>query len=186
MDPSSRDVTLLLERVRKGEAGAADALLALVYDELRATARRAFGRGREMTLQPTSLVHEAWLKLAGNLNGLDNRGHFLAVASKAMRQVLTDHARGRLREKRGSGDRGVTLVSTDGLDSDPGFELIALNDSLAKLEQLNPRHARVVELRFLGGLTIEEAARELQVSPSTVEEDWAMARAWLRTELSCD
>lgn len=180
---SEGDLTGLLRRAKEGDRGAHDQVFAQVYDELRAAARR-IGSGPGATLQPTALVHEAWLKLAPNLGRVNDRVHFFVVASMAMRQVLADHARGARREKRGSGRERVALaesqVEAPGADAD----LCALDESLGQLAELNPRHARVVELRVFGGLTIDEVATELGVSHSTIESDWAMARAWLWRRLA--
>ncbi len=181
---ASHDVTRLLGRVRDGDEGAAGQLLPLVYDELRGLARAVFsGQRGDHTLQPTALVHEAWIKLAGNLGSIEDRRHFFAISARAMRQVLADHARGRSRKKRGGGQRQVS-IDFDGVPAAaPGVDLVALDDSLTRLAGLNERHARVVELRLLGALTIAETAEALGVSHGTVESDWAMARAWLRNEL---
>ncbi len=181
---SSNRVTALLEAHGAGDPTALDQLLPLVYEEMRALASRAFrSAGAAHTLQPTAVVHEAWMKLAGGLSRVNDRAHFLAVASRAMRQVLTDHARGVRAAKRGERCKGITLSEAlDGQDS-ATVDLVTLDDSLDRLGRLRPRHARVVELRFFGGLTIAEAAKALDVCPATVESDWAMARAWLRREL---
>ena len=182
---SSHEVTRLLSRLRDGDEGAAEQLLPLVYDELHSLAQAVFsGQRRGHTLQPTALLHEAWIKLAGNLDSLDDRRHFFVVAARAMRQVLADHARGKNRQKRGGAKRQVTLDADLGPAAVTGVDLVALEDSLSKLAELNERHARVVELRMLGTLTIAETADVLNVSHGTVKSDWAMAKAWLRTELS--
>jgi len=180
------DVTRILSAIEQGDPSAAEQLLPLVYDELHALARGIFSDQRgDHTLQPTALVHEAWLKLAGSLGDLEGRRHFFVLASRAMRQVLTDYARGQLRQKRGGGRHQVTLEAD--LAAAPAavreVDLVALDDSLCRLAELNERHARVVELRFLGGLTIDETADVLGVSHGTIESDWAMAKAWLRSEL---
>lgn len=184
-DPNPpKDVTALLQRHRGGDAAALQDLLERTYDELRVLSRRAFGGQQPgQTLQPTALLHEAWLKLGGKLDAVSDRQHFFALAARAMRQVLTDHARARSSQKRGGGVRSVTLHD----DSAGGFEgddLVALDEVLERLSAFNERHARVVELRVFGGLTIAETAAALEVATSTVESDWAMARAWLRSELA--
>jgi len=177
-------ITRLLREARAGQKGAAEALLPLVYDQLRGLAGAHFAREASgHTLQPTALVHEAWLRFAGHLDGLEDRQHFFALASRAMRQVLTDHGRGARRQKRGDGARRVTLQGELGEPAEAGLDLLEFADLLAKLEELHPRHARVVELRVLGGLTIDEAAEVLGVSHGTIEADWFTARAWLRTKL---
>lgn len=183
--PDPQTITRLLQAARNGEAGAADSLLPLVYGELGRLAVRIFaGERAEHTLQPTALIHEAWIKLAGGMGKLENRRHFYAVASQAMRQVLNDHARALAAEKRGSRRPRVTLDEAfDGARS-TALDLVELNELLAHLEERNPRHGRLVELRVFGGLTIAEAAEVLGVSAATVERDWFMARAWLRTKLA--
>jgi RNA polymerase sigma factor (TIGR02999 family) len=179
------EVSRLLERVRAGEAGARDQLADLVYRELHQLARQQFAaQPGGHTLQPTALVHEAWLKLARHLDAVEGRRHFLALASTAMRQVLIDHARGGARDKRGGGACSIALETGDEPAGAREFDLVAFDDCLRRLSELNPRHARLVELRFLGMLTIDEAAEELGVSHGTVENDWRMARAWLRTKLA--
>ncbi len=180
-------ITRLLDDVRSGGTRAGDSLLDFVYGELGALARVHLARTGEAghTLQPTALVHEAWLKIATHLEGLRDRQHFFAVASRAMRHVLTDHAKARARRKRDDG--GLRVVLHEGLVDGHGrdeIDLVDLDDSLRKLARLDPRHARVVELRIFGGLTIAETARELSVSHTTVEHDWFTAKAWLRRELA--
>lgn len=182
---SPPSVTRLLGRIRAGDADASTELLPIVYAELRGLAAAVFSdQNPGHTLQPTALVHEAWLKLAPNLDGFDDHRHFFIVAAKAMRQVLTDHARGKLAVKRGGGARRVTLDSAISPVMASGVDLLALHEALEKLTGLNERHARVVELRLFGALTIDETAEALGVSHGTVESDWAMAKAWLRSELS--
>ncbi|MCA9293410.1 MAG: sigma-70 family RNA polymerase sigma factor [Phycisphaerales bacterium] len=161
-------------------------LLPAVYEELRALASAYFGGRGGSTLQPTAIVHEAYMKLArvGDASrAWESREHFLAVAARAMRQVLINHAEARRAEKRGGRWERVTLA---GLDDTPSFgevEPIDLADALAELEHLDERQCRVVECRFLAGMTIEETAAALSISKRTVELDWRMARAWLRTRL---
>ncbi len=185
-DPAHQSFTQLLQSARVGKTEAGESLLELAYAELGELARVHFGPRRPgHTLQPTALVHEAWLKLAGHLGRIEDRQHFFAVASRAMRQVLADHARTRKRKKRGGDRPRVTLDQDLGADgASEGIELVDLDDTLSRLFRLNERHARVVELRIFGGLTVAEVADELHVSLSTVEKDWFMARAWLHTELS--
>ncbi len=183
-DPKST-VTQLLRDVQSGETDASESLLDLVYDELRGLASALFARERDgHTLQPTALVNEAWLRLADHLDHVEDRVHFFAIAAQAMRRVLVDHARRCRRKKRGDGYQRVTLDDRLGWVQSEGYELVELDDSLTRLATLNPRHARVVELRILGGLTIAEAASVLGVSTSTIECDWFTAKAWLRTELA--
>jgi len=178
------DVTELLDRAREGDPSAAERLLPIIYDEMSGIARGVFARQRAgHTLQPTALVHEAWLKLAGNLQGAKDRTHFFVIAAKAMRQVLTDHARGRGRQKRGADAHRVTLGAFSEPSTSDEFDLVALDDSLRRLAELDERQAKIAELRLLGSLTIPETAEVLGISTSTVDEDWAMAKAWLRREL---
>lgn len=177
-------ITRLLQSVRAGDASAGGSLLAITYAELGQIARKHFSsQPRGHTLQPTALVHEVWLKLAGHLDGVEDRRHFFALASRAMRQVLADHARGRDRAKRGSGQPRIALDESTPPAGTTEIELVDLDDSLRRLASLNERHARVVELRVFGGLTIAETAAVLDVSHTTIESDWFTARAWLHTEL---
>ncbi len=162
-----------------------DELFRLVYGELKALARGALGAQRAShTLQPTALVHEAWLNLASSFQEPESRGHFLAVAAKAMRQVLQDHARAQRAAKRGQRAVGVEVGSAAAdAPAEPPADLIALDDALSRLAELNERHAKIAELRILGGLTMPEIADEVGVSLRTIETDWTIARAWLRTKL---
>lgn len=156
-----------------------------MYDELQHVANLLFANERRgHTLQPTALIHEAWLKIEGRLDGVEDRKHFFAIASRAMRQVLADHARGAGRLKRGERNKRVTLHENVTESPSTGIDLVELDDLFRRLSELNSRHAQVVELRVLGGLTIAETAEVLEVSHSTVESDWFTSRAWLRRELT--
>ena len=178
------NVTWLLERIRIGDESAGEQLMDLVYSEIRALAGAIVrNNGQMRTLQPTALVHEAWLKLAGNLDHVEGRHHFFALAAKSMRQVLADHAKAGRRLKRGGGCERITLFEHDGATSDAGVDLIEFHEVLQRLSELSERQGRVVELRLLGALTIEETADVLGVSPGTVKTDWSMARSWLQREL---
>jgi RNA polymerase sigma factor (TIGR02999 family) len=161
-----------------------DDLLPQIYDDLRKLAARYLrGERAGHTLQPTALVHDAYLRLAGrDVVTWQNRAQLFAVAAQAMRHALVDHARGRLREKRGGGAIRVTLDDEALGAGEPDADLVALDDALRALEALDPQKSRVVELRYFGGLTIEETARVLALSPATVKRDWTLARAWLRRE----
>jgi RNA polymerase sigma factor (TIGR02999 family) len=172
--------TRLILDLKAGGSQAAAALLPLVYDELRQIARRLLAeQGRGHTLQPTALVHEAWLRLADQtLAGGADHAHFLRLGARAMRFVLVDHARARMADKRGGGGRKVTL-EIDELAIEPGPDLLALDDALVQLGQVDPELVRLVELRFFGGLSHEEIAQNLGVSLRTVERSWRLARAFL-------
>lgn len=166
-----------------GEVDASEALYEAVYAQLRSMAGAAFASDRGHLLQPTALVHEAWLKLEGHLGRLEDQRHFLRVAARAMRQVLANYAESMRTRKREA--RRVELTTLSGIEGRPteSFDALALEEALEQLSRLNSRHARVVEMRFLCALTIEETAEALEVSCSTVESDWVMARAWLRQHL---
>jgi len=188
--PPLGEATRLLQAVREGDAGAGERLVELLYGELHALGER-HGR-RDQTLAPTALVHEVWLKLEGHLAHFADRRHFLAAASQAMRQVLANHARAERALRRGGGRVVVTLDGNrDGRggsdlaanSTNAELDLVALDDSLRRLAELDARQARVVELRFLCSLTIPETADVLGVSEGTVKSDWVMAQAWLRREL---
>ncbi len=179
-------VTQLLKAAGEGQSDVLDELLPLVYDELRHIAHGQLRRERSShTLNTTALVHEAYLKLVDqNDVTWKNRAHFYGVAAQAMRRILIDYARTRTRKKRGGKQQRVSLKESLGLFSDEqSEELLALDESLQRLESINPRHGRVVECRFFGGLTIEETAAALDVSTATVSRDWQLARAWLKRDL---
>lgn len=181
----ARTVTIMLDRIATGDARAAEELLPLVYDELRAMAGSNMNRqAASHTLQPTALVHELYLKVTGAREGFANRAHFMAVAATAMRQILTDHARRKRAQKRGGDGHRVDIDPGNLADPASAIDAVALDDALTKLAELDPRRHRVVELRFFGGLTVEEVADLLEVSRSTVEADWRSARAWLAVELA--
>ena len=176
------DVTQLLEAAAAGDPRAAADLLPLVYDELRKlAAARLAGEPTGHTLEPTALVHEAYLRLVGGGTRYADRGHFFAAAATAMRHILIDAARRRLAGKRGGGAGRVPL---DGLPApEPDEELVALHDALDRLAAADPPKARLVELRYFAGLTGEQAAAVLGISPATADRHWAFARAWLQAEV---
>lgn len=178
-------MTQLLESYSAGDREVLDELLGLVYEELRKVARaRMRGERPGHTLQTTALVHEAYVELV-RLDRIEyrNRAHFFAIAARAMRRVLADHAVRRGAQKRG-GDRVAVPLEEAGLAAEgPSVDLLALREALDRLEDLEPRHARVVECRLLAGLTLDETAEALDVSAATVSRDWALARAWLNREL---
>ncbi len=179
------DLTQLFAEFSDGKSGAADKILALVYDELRRLAAQKLAReGPGLTLQPTALVHEAWLRIGGQEDAdWRDRRYFFAACGEAMRRILVDNARARAREKRG-GDRerieldsGLEALPTDSLD------LLALDEAMDKLEAEAPRKARLVELRFFAGMEIEQAALALSISRATADRDWAFAKAFLHHEI---
>jgi RNA polymerase sigma-70 factor (ECF subfamily) len=177
-------VTAILARVQSGDAGASEELFPILYEELRHLAGSYFGNGRgSPTLQPTALVHEAYVKLAAAEQDFRGRDHFMAVAALAMRQVLADHARRRRADKRGAGAERVTLDEGLVASSKDPFDLVALDDALAKLDKIDARSARVAELRLLSGLGSPDVARILGVTERTVQLDWRAASAWLEREL---
>lgn len=185
--PPSGDVTSLLAESRSGDASAADRLLAAVYDELHRLAQIHRSRNRrDATLNTTALVHEAYLKLVdGDRLPFDGRAHFFAAAARAMRQVIVDDARKRNRVKRGGGDRPTSLDRVgEPMADEPAEEILALDEALGQFEQLDPRAARVVECRYFAGLSVEETAEALDISPTTVKREWAAARAWLYRALA--
>jgi RNA polymerase sigma factor (TIGR02999 family) len=180
------DVTALLHRLADGHDDAADALWPLVYDELRLLADRCFrGESAGHTLQPTALVNEAFVRLVGDLNeSWHDRRHFLAVAGRAMRRVLVDHARRRNAAKRGGGWDRVPLDMADDSVSPSNLDLLALDEALERLSGFDPDLVRLVELRFFVGLTFDDAAAIMGVAPITAKRMWKMAKGWLFRELS--
>lgn len=189
MGSSTGEITRILGELNQGDGSAVERLLPLVYDELRALAGSYFARQQAgHTLQPTALVHEAYLKLVGGEGRWQNRAHFMAVAATAMRQILMNHARDKAAAKRGGGAAKITIIdavtpATEEPDAGRRLDLIALDEALTKLAAVSARQARVTELRFFGGLTIADTAHVVGVSTTTVEDDWHMARAWLGREL---
>ena len=185
-DADPREITRYLQQLDEGDDSALDELLPHVYADLRQLAEHAFrDQWRQHTLQPTALVHEAYLRLAKAAGGqFENRRHFLRVAALAMRQLLTDYARQRNADKR-EGKRGrVVLDDVDIEAPDSGVDLLALDEALDALRELDERQAQIVELRFLTGLSVPETAEVLGVSERTVFLDWKMARAWLERRLA--
>ncbi len=182
----AESITQMLLRWSGGDQAALDQLLPLVYDELRRLAHSFLRRQPfHHTLQPTALVHEAYLRMVDQQRvSWENRAQFFGLAATLMRRILVDHTREQLAAKRGGGETRVSLSEADRLGSEPDINLIALDEALNELAALNPQHSRIVELRYFGGLTIEETAIALDVSHATVERGWNMARAWLRREMS--
>lgn len=178
------EVSRLLLAWRSGEREALERLLPLVYDELHALARRQLrGERPDHTLQPTALLHEAYLRLVGSDVAWEGRVHFLAVAAQVMRHILVDHARARARAKRGGGAERVTLDEALSSVADRPDDLLALDEALERLGAFDERKARVVELHYFGGLTYDEVAGALDVSPATVDRELRLAKAWLYREL---
>lgn len=179
-------VQLLLERLQAGDPAAGEELFEIVYGDLHSRARRLLADSAPNTLQATALVHEAWLKLHGKdgaARNANDRAHFVAVAAKAMRSVLVDHARGKQALKRGGGNARVILDEALAVYTSRVPDVIELHEELEKLQALDERLARVVELRFFGGLSISETASVLGVGHATVERDWQAARAYLAGRL---
>jgi RNA polymerase sigma factor (TIGR02999 family) len=180
------DVTRILNAIEQGDEKAADELLPLVYEELRRLATQKMSHEPPgQTLQATALVHEAYIRLVGSeeLNW-NNRGHFFAAAAEAMRRILIDNARRKQRLKRGGGQRKVDIDDALLSIEEPSINLIALDEALVKLSKDDPIKAKLVELRFFAGLTMEQAAGVLGIAHSTADEHWAYARAWLRLEIT--
>ena len=179
------DVTQLLRELSGGDRAALDKLLPLVYKELRHLAQGYLRRERsDHTLQPTALVHEAYLRLVDQNVAWQNRAHFFGVAAETMRRILIDHARSHQARKRGSGDIKLSLDEGINISDERARDLIALDDALKALARLDPQKSRIVELRFFGGLSIEETAEVLGVGTATVIRQWRTAKAWLYHEIS--
>jgi len=185
-DPGGQaDVTRLLDAWQRGDDTALERLLPLVYDELRRVARARLRSERPgHTLQPTALVHEAYLRLIRGGATPRNREHLFAMAARLMRQILVDHARRRASRKRGGPDTAVTLDTRIAAPGMPITDILALDEALTGLTALDPRLCQVVELKFFAGLNIDETARVLGVSPATVERDWTVSKAWLHQRLT--
>jgi RNA polymerase sigma factor (TIGR02999 family) len=188
------DFTRVLQSAADGDPHAASQLLPLVYAELRRLAAQRLASERPgQTLQATALVHEAYLRVVGDVRSPESdrqhwsgRGHFFAAAAEAMRRILVEAARRKNSAKGGGGHRRVDLADADAaISGPPGIDLLALDDALQRLERDEPRKAQLVKLRFFAGLTNDEAATALGVSGATAENDWAYARAWLRIEMGC-
>jgi RNA polymerase sigma factor (TIGR02999 family) len=185
MDVPPVEVTRLLQQWRVGRQDALEELLPAIYGELRRLAGAYLRRERpDHTLQATALVHEAFLKLVDQRDvQWQNRAHFFGIAAQLMRRILVDHARAHGATKRGSGERPLSLDEAVIISPGTDVDLLALDMALTRLAAVDPQHARVVELRFFGGLTIDETAEVLQISPATVGRDWTLAKAWLYAAL---
>ena len=183
---SPASITKLLIKWGDGDQAAFDELLPQVYDHLRRLAHYYLRQERpDHTLEATALVHEAYLRLIGETEiNWQNRAHFFGIAAVRMRHILVEHARNRQAAKRGGGEYRLSLSKANRLAEKRDVNLLALDDALQRLEGLDEQKSRIVELRYFGGLTIEETAEVLRISPATVKREWSMARAWLRSEIS--
>lgn len=187
-EPISKDITQLLLNWNAGDSAAAEELMPLVYGELRRLAKSYLRRERpDHTLQSTALVHEAYLRLIDQHSvSWQNRAHFFGVAAQMMRRILVKYAEKHNAEKRGGGWQKLSLDEMVSFAEQRDLDLLALNDALNRLEEFDPQKSRTIELRFFGGLTIEETAEVLDLSHATVERHWRTAKAWLRRELKKD
>jgi RNA polymerase sigma factor (TIGR02999 family) len=183
---ANQSITQLLVKWGSGDKAALDELIPLVYDELRRLAASYLRRkGGPHTIQATALVHEAYVRLADQSSiSMESRAQFYGLAAKVMRDILVDHARRRQAAKRGGQQLRLSLTEAERFGHKPEVELIALDDALKQLATTNPQHSRVVELRFFGGLTIDETAQVMNLSHATTERYWSFSRAWLRRELA--
>jgi RNA polymerase sigma-70 factor, ECF subfamily len=181
----SNQITDLLAQWSQGDVQAREALMPLVYDELRRLAGSYFRSERtDHTLQPTALVNEAYLRLAAQKDvHWNDKGHFFAITAQLMRRILVDHARNHLSEKRGSGSAKVPLEGVFAMSKEQPGDLLTLDERLTRLAQVDPRQAQIVQMKVFGGLSVEDIAQLLSISPSTVKRDWSMARAWLVREI---
>ena len=188
LDEPMSDATLLLNAVEQGDAKAADKLLVLIYDELRTLA--AFKMSQQapgQTLQPTALVHEAWLRLVGSQNPtFKDRRHFFCAAAEAMRHILIDRARRKLTQRHGGQFERVNLLEFESAAPSPDDQMLAVHEVLDKFALKYPRHAEMVKLRYFAGMTYEEVAQLLDISITTAKDDWVFSRAWLFNEIEGD
>ena len=184
MESVSPDITSLLKRLAEGQQDAASELIPVIYRELHNLAKRHLRHERpDHTLQPTALVNEAYIKLVAQRNDWQSRAHFFAVASNLMRRILVDYARRNLRAKRGGGNTKLSLDKVLLVAPDRPDKMLALDESLSRLEKLDARQARIIELRYFGGLTVDDVAKILDLSPTSVRREWTSAKAWLYGEL---
>jgi RNA polymerase sigma factor (TIGR02999 family) len=185
MDKGSGDVSVLLAEWTNGNKEAAARLIPLVYDELHRLANRYMRRERgDHTLQVTALVHEAYMKLVEQRSvNWQSRAHFFSIAAQLMRRLLIDHARAHLRGKRKGGQQVISLDEDLVFSREQSDDFLKLDEALDRLKEMDPRQSKIVELRFFGGLTVDETAEILAISPKTVKRDWSMAKAWLHGEL---
>ena len=185
IDSSAQSVTNLLGQWRSGDAQALESLLPLVYRELRRIAHRYLSKERQgHTLQSTALVHEAFIRLVKQSGAtFENRAHFFAISAGLMREILVEYARSRATAKR-DGGRRLDVEANELQAKSPNVDVVALDDALQELAKLDQQQSKIVEMRFFGGLSIEETARVLGISPATVKRDWVMARVWLHHQMS--
>ena len=182
---NSAEITRLLRACGSGDESALEQLTPLVYDELRRIARQYTRKERiGNSIQTTAIVHEAWLRLNTTKANWQDRAHFFAVSAMMMRRILVDRARARVTEKRGGAAALLQLDEIPEVGSWRASELVALDDALTGMTKMDPRKAKVIELRFFGGLSVEETAEVLKISPQSVMRDWKLARAWLQRELA--
>lgn len=183
--PSSKVITRLLAGWSRGDRAAFDQLVPVVYEELHRIAGQRLQHERlNHTLQATALVHEAYLKLIDQRQPhWRNRAHFFAIAATLMRRILVDHARSRAADKRGEGVPAISLEEVDVSAPEPQMDIVALDQALERLASIDPRQSRLVELRYFGGLSIEETAKVLGISPTTISREWSSAKAWLYREM---
>src|SRR5258705_7691095 len=186
MHDSPGEVTLLLAEMKRRNSEALPKLIPLVYHELKRLAAHFLRAEREgHTLQPTALVHEAYLRLAGQTAAWQNRAQFMGVAAQLMRRILVDYARQRVAAKRGGGEMPIDLGTCEiGGGVEESANMLAVDEALARLAVLDPQQAQVVEMRYFGGMTVEETAEALAIGERTVKREWALAKAWLRVEIS--
>src|SRR5689334_3109880 len=185
MEAENGQVTLLLRQLQDGRKDAAEQLVPLVYEELRQRAAAFMRHERsDHTLQATELVHEAYRRLVDNPGNINNRAHFFAIAARAMRRILVDHARARKAAKRGAGGHKLPVDDVTLVTPEQSIEVLALNQALDQLAEVDEQQSRIVELRYFGGLSEEETAQVLGISSKTVQRDWKVAKAWLYGQLT--
>jgi RNA polymerase sigma-70 factor, ECF subfamily len=185
-DALGHEITQLLQAWHRGDQSALDKLTPQIYRELHLAAGRCMGRERDgHTLQTTALINELYLRLSDlKLIDWQNRAHFFAVCARQMRRILIDQARARRSHKRGDGAKAICLDDAPAISPEPSADLVAIDDALSQLAKVDERKSQVVEMRFFGGLSVDETAEVLKVSPETVARDWRLAKAWLTRELS--
>lgn len=188
MQPVNRDITLLLHAAASGERESLDALMAAIYQDMRRlAAHHMSGERKDHTLQPTAIVHEAYVRLIDQRStDWKDRLHFFAVASRIIRRILIDHARASEADKRGGNRTRISLADHDVAGPDRDIDLIALDEAMNELAEINPQQCKIVELRYFGGCTVEDVAEVLKIGKRTVDRDWQAAKAWLFLRLEGD